>query len=161
MYPGIALSRANNQTITDKVINDKNVNDNGTFAEVKQQIILFTFTEVFELIQVPVQTYLLTVISSDPSILHNIKASNPIKFCILINVFQFLAMVNSVLWVNGSFIEFNIIEHLPWTYVLYGDTWKSLAQFTLPILLFFRFHSVHMIIEMYVHYSWHSSKKSQ
>lgn len=152
IYPGLALSLANDSTI---VIVKADQSLDQTPYEIYSDVRMYTAFQIFELLTIPLQTYLLTALSSNPRIMQNIRSS-PRKSFILTVSLQFLAMSNLMFWMNGSFLEFELIEKSPWTRVVYGDKWMGIAQFTLPILLFFRFHSVHMIVEIYVKLWCHS-----
>ena len=61
---------------------------------------------------------------------------------------MFLIIINFSQWVNGSFVEFEIIkESLVNNAIFTRPMWIGLVQFTLPLALFFRIESMHKLIE--------------
>lgn len=108
-------------------------------------------TNLLDLIQVPMQTYLILVINNEQFNLNEIegKCKHILKLSL-----QFLAMSNFMAWMDGSFLEFEIVQEIPWNDLIFGKkVWTGIAIFTLPVTLFYRFHSVHLMIEVYIE-SW-------
>ena len=102
-------------------------------------------TYVFDAFQVISQLYLLSVLTSkDFSFTRQVRN----RTNRLAGVIMFLIIINFFQWVNGSFVEFEIIkESLVNNAIFTTPMWIGLVQFTLPLALFFRIESMHKLIE--------------
>ena len=130
---------------------------NKTVEQEVTAVIISTINQTFELVTIPIQTYLIITISSDQRAMQHINL-NRVKAFWFNACIQFLLMANLIYWINGSFLQFSIQESLPWNDFVFGKpVWAGLVQFALPLLLFFRFHSVHIIVETYVELWLHKS----
>ena len=106
---------------------------------------------LLELVSIPLQAYLICIISA----IHELHVGQNRFKCSVVNFCaQSLLIANFIFWMNGSFLSFNVLHEIHWNREVYGKhVWAGLAQFILPLNLFFRFHSVHIILEWYVE-SW-------
>ena len=112
---------------------------------------VYMCTQVVDILETIGQTYVLIAISSDIQITKSIIKAGGFNRAVFGFVFQALAVENLMFWLNSSFIDFGIIQNIPWNIAVYGKSiWPGLAQFTLPLALFFRFHSVHIILEVFI-----------
>lgn len=128
-----------------------------TQATIEQEAGWESATDLFDFFQVALQTYLLLLITSDKFNLHEFEGCSNLLLKLAL---QFLAMSNFMSWLSGSFLEFDIVQEIPWNDYIFGkNVWTGFAQFTLPFTLFFRFHSVHMIVEVYIESWLHTEHK--
>ena len=114
---------------------------------------VYLCTQAVDILETVGQTYVLISISSDLQITKSIIKAGGFNRAVFGFVFQALAVENLMFWLNSSFIDFGIIQNIPWNIAVYGKSiWPGLAQFTLPLALFFRFHSVglHIILEVFI-----------
>lgn len=115
-------------------------------ADVKQEAQLFLATYILDIFQVACQTFLLGYLVYDRFELR-INGHQKQVFMFLL---QFLAMSNLMAWVYSSFIYTYISFTNPWNFKFFDPlVFAVLDQFTLPFSLFFRFFSMHIILEVY------------
>lgn len=107
-------------------------------------------TNLVDIIQILMQTSLLMMISCEQFKWSSVLGA---KMTWLTTSLQFLAMANFVNWLNASFLEFPLFQKIVWNSIIYTDSvWTGLLQFLFPVSLFFRFHSVHTLLEVYIGY---------
>lgn len=111
-------------------------------------------TSFTDIVQIFLQTFLLIVISSDKFEWSLVNG----KKVFWVKVFlQFLAMANFVNWLNASFLEVQLFQKISWNTIIYSDSvWTGILQFLTPVCLFYRFHSVHTLLEVYIGYKTHN-----
>lgn len=127
----------------------KPVFEHYTREEVLQQSQLDFSIYFFDILQVLIQTFVILYVSSD-----KFRWPDSDKYRLILHILlQVLGTSNLLAWINGSFLEFHLIATTPWAVLAYGpDLWTGLAQFTLPMALFFRIHSVHILLKMFIDY---------
>ena len=113
---------------------------------LEEQAILFAVFYVIDVFEVVVQTILLGYLLN-PDLELNVtgRQRTPLKFLLL-----FLGMSNFMLWVYSNFILPRISNTASWNLTFYTPLIHSvMEQFSLPFALFFRFFSMHIILEAY------------
>ena len=101
-----------------------------------------------ELVSIPLQAYLICIISAIDELQ---RRQNPFKDSVVNFCAQGIFIANLIFWLNGSFLSFEVLHDLKWNNEVFGEqVWAGLAQFILPLYLFFRFHSVHIILECFI-----------
>ena len=123
--------------------------------DVKFQSKMLFATFTLDIVQIFTQTVILILISNSQFVWSHITGY---KRATLKFLLQFLAMSNFVNWLNGSFLEFDLVRETPWNQAIYtGMVWTGLLQVSLPVALFFRIHSVHSLMEIYIDYKSQSA----
>jgi len=110
------------------------------------------FTDTIDIVQIAMQTLLILIMKE------NVNNHFPIdlnylttkKQNIFLQSLWYLCACNFFKWVTDSFIEGHFFLKSSETKTLvFGDTtWTAITQTTYPLVLFYRFHSVHMILEL-------------
>ena len=119
----------------------------------QSKMLFATFT--LDIVQIFTQTVILILISNSQFVWSHITGY---KRATLKFLLQFLAMSNFVNWLNGSFLEFDMVRETPWNQAIYTRmVWTGLLQVSLPVALFFRIHSVHSLMEIYIDYKSQSA----
>jgi len=97
------------------------------------------FTNIIDIVQIAMQTLLILIMKE------NVNNHLPIDLNYLT-----LCACNFFKWVTDSFIEghFFLKSSETKTLVFSETTWTAITQTTYPLVLFYRFHSVHMILEL-------------
>ncbi|KAF6021304.1 hypothetical protein EB796_020387 [Bugula neritina] len=110
------------------------------------------FTNIIDIVQIAMQTLLILIMKE------NVNNHLPIdlnylttkKQKIFLQSLWYLCACNFFKWVTDSFIEghFFLKSSETKTLVFSETTWTAITQTTYPLVLFYRFHSVHMILEL-------------
>ena len=131
-------------------MNESTLHVNVTRDEVLTQSEWNFATNIVDMTQILVQSFLLISISSHKFCWSLVQGATMtwIKFFL-----QFLAISNFINWLNASFLEFQLFQKILWNTVIYSwSAWTGLLQLLFPVALFFRFHTVHTLMEVYVGY---------
>ena len=126
-------------------------------GEVGQSIIDFRFESVMnfttyfiDALQIVAQTYLVIVVSSkqfqnNEECFRSLTVS---RVTMLKTTVRVLEAGNFFYWLNGSVVEFTLIQKAFVGNTVFGtDVWVALSQFTLPIALYFRLACALNLIE--------------
>jgi len=110
------------------------------------------FTNIIDIVQIAMQTLLILIMKENVNnhlpIDLNYLTTNKQK--IFLQSLWYLCACNFFKWVTDSFIEghFFLKSSETKTLVFSETTWTAITQTTYPLVLFYRFHSVHMILEL-------------
>lgn len=117
---------------------------NGTDADVWFEARFTLVTYLFDALQVIAQVYFLSILASKQLKLAQISSCQKRGLKLAIGC---LIIGNFFQWINGSFVEFEIIKDSLVNKAVYGKgMWTGLVQFTLPFALFFRIESMQKFI---------------
>lgn len=149
----VPVPSAFNDDNLDKMLEEINkaaggIHQHETVDSIKASAECSLASYLVDIFQVCLQAVILLVIKHDQFNINSVEGRLGPMFVFLL---QCIAMSNFMAWVSGSFIAFESVSETPWLDFFYTKKiWTVLAQFTLPVTLFFRFHSVHVIIEMFI-----------
>lgn len=117
---------------------------------LEAQAILFAVTYGIDIFEVVTQTLLLGyLLNSELELNVTGRKKQLLRFLL-----QFLGMSNFMAWIYGSFITPRISSTASWNLEFFTPLVHSvIEQFSLPFALFFRFFSMHIILEAY-HRLW-------
>ena len=114
--------------------------------EVQEEATLFVITYTIDILEFIVQTLLLGYLLNTHVRL-DIKGWRRKLFMLLL---QFLGMSNLMVWIYDSFMIPKLPHRASWKQEFYPAMAVAIMdQFMLPFILFFRFFSMHIILESY------------
>lgn len=106
------------------------------------------FTNIIDIFQIGAQTLLLFLAESSISVLTWCEDRSK-KKSLLRELLWYLCVCNFAKWVTDSFIEGHFLKNSEAKTLVFGSTrWTAITQSTYPLVLFYRFHSVHMIVRL-------------
>ena len=105
------------------------------------------FTNSLDVFQIAIQTFILLVSQEtkkdEVRWSHNESRS---KY-FLKEIFRYLCVCNFFKWFTDSFIEGHFLKNSEAKTLVFGEpTWTGITQSAYPLVLFYRFHSVHMLL---------------
>lgn len=113
------------------------------------EICWITFvTNVLDIHQISIQTLLLILARVKEGSRVQWETGDARKKYFLKEILWYLCVCNFSKWVTDSFIEGRFLKESQVKDLVFGGetTWTAITQSTYPLVLFYRFHSVHMIL---------------
>lgn len=123
---------------------DKNTTEGELLAENALNIVM----DSVDIAQVGTQTFALIIATMGlPFVWHG---GDPQRYKhILKELLYFLCVCNAAKWITDSFIEGHYLKSSEAKILVFGETtWTAITQTTYPLVLFYRFHSVHMVLKV-------------
>lgn len=144
----LAATSAFNKEKLDEMIHNA---PNTTHPEKFQAESALTFvTNTLDITQISMQTFVL-ILTTAPGPLRwcsETTRSKRMKY-IITEILYYLSVCNAAKWVTDSFVEGHYLRLSEAKILVFGkSTWTAITQATYPLVLFYRFHSVHMILKV-------------
>jgi len=104
------------------------------------------------MLQVGLQTFFILNMSeslNERNFKEKLKNFSSKKKTAFIEFLWYMCVCNFFKWVTDSFIEGHFLVITGSMTIVFGEsTWTAITQTCYPLVLFYRFHSVHMILEL-------------
>ena len=114
---------------------------------VAENALTFVMNSI-DIAQIAIQTFALMIATSNLTFNWNVNDPQRVKHYIT-EVLYYLCVCNGAKWVTDSFIEGHYLRSSEAKILVFGDTtWTGITQTTYPLVLFYRFHSVHMTLKV-------------
>ena len=105
------------------------------------------FNNAIDILQIALQTFLLVLAKSNHNTTINWRENQERKKYLFKETLWYLCVCNFSKWVTDSFVEGNLLKNSEAKNLVFGSqTWTGITQSVYPLVLFYRFHSVHMIL---------------
>lgn len=149
LYFGIvAATTAFNKEILDKIEEHAQAQTNETRSELVAENALNFVTNSMDVVQIAVQTSALILATMGKTFNWRTEDAGKAKH-ILSEVLYYLCVCNAAKWITDSFIEGVYLKSSEAKILVFGETaWTAITQTSYPLVLFYRFHSVHMILKI-------------
>jgi len=109
-------------------------------------------SDVIGMLQIGLQTFLILNMSkslNECNFKEKLKNFSTRKKSAFIEFLWYVCVCNVFKWVTDSFIEGHFLVITGSTKLVFGEsTWTAITQASYPLVLFYRFHSGHMIFEL-------------
>mgnify|MGYP001791810859 FL=1 len=127
-----------------------NAANNTTTYKLKAENALTFVTNTVDITQISIQSFALILATASANFRWNTESSEYVKAkYIITEILYYLCVCNAAKWVTDSFIEGHYLRSSEAKILVFGETtWKAITQATYPLVLFYRFHSVHMVLKV-------------
>lgn len=105
------------------------------------------FINIIDILQIAIQTFILILAESNQGNRIAWRVGGKRKKHWFKEILWYLCVCNFSKWVTDSFIEGHFLQISEAKDLVFGaKVWTAITQSAYPLVLFYRFHSVHMII---------------
>lgn len=145
-FSTLAASGAFNSDIAEEMREQRNTSTHSENDILITMTKLDFFTDLTTMFQISVQTVLI-VLSESLVIEQTVRRLN-IKLSVLREVILYISVCNFAIWCTDSFLDGHLLTKTTAFHLIFGENrWQSVKRSTYPLVLFYRFHSLQMLIK--------------